>query len=232
VLVPPFDSEDCLRRYLALAETRPAYFQNPPGDIYRILFDHPQVVRARAEAKRLRTAQGLTVSDLRVGVLAEDPYVTVLREAVEFPDGGYGLYNRLMLAKGVVVLPVLDDRLVLIKRFRHGTRAWHWEAPRGTVTSELEIEEDARRELQEEIGAQATALVDLGEYHPSAGIVSESMRLFFARIEGIGELDKHEAIVEMDILDRDRAEAMILSGEVTDGPTLAAYLQARLRGWV
>ena len=230
--MPPFDTEDCLRRYLMLAQIQPTLFINPPGDIYRILFDCGLMERAQEEAKRSRMADGLSVSDLRVGLLAEDPYVTVLRDAVVFPDGNYGLYNRLILARGVVVLPVLDNRLVLIRRFRHGTRTWHWEAPRGTVSAEHRIEEDARRELLEEIGAQATDLVDLGEFHPSAGIIAESMKMYLARITNTGDLDKHEAISGIGVLDQAEAEAMISSGEVTDGPTLAAYLRAKLRGYL
>ncbi|MGB7543142.1 MAG: NUDIX hydrolase [Burkholderiales bacterium] len=227
-----YDADDCLQRYFALARARPGLFANPPGDIYEILLDPSRIRHAQAEAMRSREAERLPVADLRVGVLAEDPYVTVLREAVRFPEGSYGLYNRLILARGVVVLPVLDGKLVLIRRFRHGTRSWHLEAPRGTVSSDERIEEDARRELMEEIGAQTLELLDLGEFHPSAGVIAECMKLFLARIDGVGALEKHEAISGVEILDRAEAEALIARGDVTDGPTLAAYLRAKLRGYV
>jgi ADP-ribose pyrophosphatase len=67
-----------------------------------------------------------------VGVLASDPYATVLREAVRFPDGSLGLYNRLLVPGGVVVLPVSRGSIVLIHRFRHGARRFAYEAPAGS----------------------------------------------------------------------------------------------------
>lgn len=227
-----FDADDCLERYLMLASLRPGLCANPPGDVYEILLDRARIRHAQAEAARARQTEKLSISDLRVGILAEDPYVTVLREAVRFPDGGYGLYNRLLLATGVVTLPMLNRKLVLIRRFRHGTRSWHLEAPRGTVSTADCIEDDARRELMEEIGAQTIDLVDLGEFHPSAGVIAESMKLFLVRIAGIGDLERHEAISGIEIVSPTEAEAMIVRGDVTDGPTLVAYLRAKLRGYL
>jgi ADP-ribose pyrophosphatase len=95
--------------------------------------------------------------------LADDPYAMMLREAVRFPDGAFGLYNRILVPGGVVVLPVLHGRVVLIHRFRHGTRRFEYEAPRGIAGEAERIEEGARRELLEEIGAAAEELLDLGE---------------------------------------------------------------------
>lgn len=227
-----FDAENCLERYLALTRSQPELFVNPPGDIYEILLDRSRIRFAQQAAFRSRQATNLSVSDLRVGVLAADPFVTVLREAVAFPDGTCGLYNRLMLLKGVVVLPMLGQKLVLFRRFRHGTRSWHLEAPRGTGSGAGRMEEDARRELMEEIGAQTDELLDLGEYHPSSGVIAETMKLYLARISGIGALEKHEAITSVELLTASEAEAMVSGGEVTDGPTLVAYLRARLRGYL
>ena len=130
----------------------------------------------------------------------------------------------------VAVLPVLDGRLVLIRRFRHGTRSWLLEAPRGIVEAPATPADDARRELKEEIGASVTALHDLGEFHPSAGVIAESMKLYLAHIDRIGELETHEAITGVEVLTAAQADELIARGEVTDGPTLAAYLRARLRG--
>jgi ADP-ribose pyrophosphatase len=225
-----FDANDCLRRYLERVQAEPPLFGNPDGQIYEILLDAAAIRKAQQSAGESRRAAGQPTADLRVGLLAQDPYVTVLREAVRFPDGTFGLYNRLLLARGVVVLPVLDGKLVLIRRFRHGTRSWLLEAPRGTADPKCSTDEDARRELQEEIGASVTALHDLGEFHPSAGVIAESMKLYLAHIDRIGELEVHEAISGVELLTAGQADELFARGDVTDGPTLAAYLRARLRG--
>jgi ADP-ribose pyrophosphatase len=227
--MPSFDAADCLRRYHDLVSARAELFVNPPGLTYQIL-TAGEMSEAQQAAECSRESHGLDVEDTRVGVLASDPYATVLREAVRFPDGSLGLYNRLLVPGGVVVLPVLRGSIVLIHRFRHGTRRFAYEAPRGIAGEAESLETDARRELLEEIGAVAEELVDLGEVATTSGIVGEVMRLFLARIDRVGAPDRHEAIAGIVCRTIAETEDMIVGGAITDGPTLAAYLRAKLAG--
>ena len=225
-----YDAAGSLARYFALTRERPDQFVNPPGDIYEILLDPSRIAHAQAEAARARVRDGLSSSDTRVGVLAEDPYLLVVRDAVKFADGSYGLYNRLIVPSGAAMLPILDGRIVLLHRFRHGTRAWHLEAPRGSFSGVGTHEDEARRELAEEIGAGAAELVDLGTLHSTTGCLDEAHHLYMARIDHIGTPDRHEAIVEFCVFTVAETEQKIADGTITDGPTLALFLRARLRG--
>jgi ADP-ribose diphosphatase len=225
-----FDPADCLRRYLDLARERPDRFTNPSGDIYEILLDTSRIEHAQREAERYRRAGAIDVADTRVGILAEDPYVVMMRDAVRFADGTYGLYNRLMVPGGAAVLPMIGNTIVLLRRFRHGTRAWHLEAPRGSFSGVGTQAEEARRELLEEIGAEADELIDLGTLHSTTGCLDEEHRLFLARISRVGAPDRHEAIASLEHLTVPVMESHIADGTITDGPTLAAFLRARLRG--
>ena len=230
--MPSFDAADCLRRYRDLVSGQAELFVNPPGLVYEILMAPGEIGAAREAVRRDRASQGLDTGDIRVGVLASDPYATVLREAVRFPDRSLGLYNRLLVPGGVVVLPVLRGSIVLIHRFRHGTRRFAYESPRGIAGEAESIEADARRELIEEIGAVAGELTDLGELATASGIVGEVMRLFFARIGSIGAPDRHEAIGSIVCCTIEETERMILNGAISDAPTLATYLRAKLAGLV
>src|SRR5260221_413552 len=87
-----YDAEHCLARYFEVVRGLPERFVNPPGDIYEILLDPARIEHARSQALRDRQRGGLPTSDTRVGVLAEDPYLFVMRDAVRFADGSYGLY--------------------------------------------------------------------------------------------------------------------------------------------
>ena len=225
-----YDAEHCLARYFEVVRDLPERFVNPPGDIYEILLDRARIEHARSEALRNRQRGGLPASDTRVGVLAEDPYLFVMRDAVRFADGSYGLYNRLMVPSGAAIFPVMDGRIVLLNRFRHGTRSWHLEAPRGSLSGEGTHEDEARRELFEEIGARATEMIELGDMHSTTGCLDEVHHLYMARVRGIGAPDKHEAIVEFCSLTVEETERRIAAGDITDGPTLALFLRARLRG--
>jgi len=227
-----FDSADCLQRYLALVHERPDRFTNPDGDIYEILLDPPRIDRARHDAERHRRDERLPAEDTRVGVLAVDPYLIVMRDAVRFADGTYGLYNRLMVPSGAALLPLLGDTIALLHRFRHGTRRWHIEAPRGSFSGVGTRRDEAERELIEEIGARPTELIDLGELHSTTGCLDEEHQLYLARIESLGAADRHEAIESIKLLPIPVVERMIADGEITDGPTLALFLRARLRGYL
>jgi len=226
------NSIGCLERYMDLVKAHPGLFANPDGDIYEILFDSERICRAQQEAQRLRAANDMLSDDVRVGVLARDPYLTVLRDAVRFPDGSYGLYNRLLVPIGVAMLPVVDDKIVLMHRFRHGTRSWHLEIPRGCADGNADFETDARRELGEEIGAIGIELTGLGVLHSSTGCIDETHHLYLARVTSIGKPEIHEAIRELRLVPIAEAESLISSGELTDGPTLACFLRARLRGYL
>jgi ADP-ribose diphosphatase len=227
-----FDPAACLERYRALVGARPDQFTNPPGDIYEILLEDEQIERARRDAFARRQAEGMRTDDTRVGVLAVDPYLLVLRDAVRFADGSYGLYNRLLVPSGAAILPVLGNSIALLYRFRHGTRRWHLEAPRGSFSGVGTVSEEAQRELAEEIGSIPTEIVHLGFLHSTTGCLDEEHQLFFARIESIGKADKHEAIESIKLLATKTVERLIGEGEITDGPTLALFLRAKLRGYI
>ena len=48
----------------------------------------------------------------------------------------------------------------------------------------------------------------------------------------MGTPDKHEAIETIKVLSVPAVERLIAEGEITDGPTLALFLRARLRGYL
>jgi ADP-ribose pyrophosphatase len=227
-----FDGDDCLARYFERVRAVPNMLHNPPGKIYEILSEPREIRRAAAIVRDARRVGGDPAIDTRVGVLAEDPYVTVIRDAVRFPDGDYGLYYRLVLGDGVVMLPVLGSSVVLVNAFRHGTRTWHLEAPRGMFDAGEPVSELIRRELDEEIGAAPIEMISLGALHPSPGVVDECLHLFLVRIDRIGEVDRHEAISEIKLLSVEAFESLAAAGTITDGPTLGTYLRAKLRGLI
>lgn len=92
--------------------------------------------------------------------------------------------------------------------------------------------EQARRELREEIGAETAEIIELGFLNPSPGIIEENLHLMLARINCVGAVDAHEAISEAKVLTVAEFEQLVVAGEITDGPTLAVYLRAKLAGLV
>src|SRR5215208_1244484 len=150
---------DPLKKYFSLLQERPDLFRNTgePGEI-KIITD-PQ--RIQAEQKRIQAelrAQGKPECWIDIGVLSEDEWFWTIRDLVEFPDGHVWGYIRDINRKSqegggfnVVLMCVQDDRVLLIRKFRHEKRDWSWEFLRGIGELGLSAEKNARTELLEEI---------------------------------------------------------------------------------
>jgi ADP-ribose pyrophosphatase len=220
-------------RYRELRDRLPELFVNPPGAAVEILDDPAEVAAAeRAKVEALR-ARGLPEEWGRSGVAYQDEWLTLLRDPVRFPGGALGTYIRAISmggTYGVVLLPVLDGAVVLIEHFRHATRRWHLEAPRGFGEPGVPAEEQATRELREEIGAEVVRLVDLGVLHPDTGTSTDEVRLFLAEVAAVGEPDAREGIRALRRCPPAEVGALIRDGVLTDSFTIAAWTRAHLRG--
>src|SRR6185312_2069263 len=142
--------------YLAFAARHPDLFENPDGAIFTILLDEHEIDEVEEGARGRLHAKGMPEEWAQVGIAYEDQYLFILRDAVRFPDGSTNTYIRVVDpeggAHGVIVLAMHQGNVLLLNHFRHATRRWHLEIPRGFGEPGLSGEENARRELEEEIG--------------------------------------------------------------------------------
>lgn len=221
----------CLRRYEALQVERPDLFVNPPGCPTQILFDRADIQKAKEAARAKRSAQGIPTHDLRVGLLGDDAYIGhVVRDAVQFSDGSYGLYNRIVASGGITVLPILGDSIVLIRIFRHAPRRWFLEAPQGFLPMGVDPAEVAREELMEEISASVTELIAMGTIYTTTAMASEYLHMFAARISSTGAPQTSEGIESIRTISVSDIDGFLQGGTICDGPTTALIAHARLRG--
>jgi ADP-ribose pyrophosphatase len=220
-------------RYRRLRQTNPELFANPADGAVEILLDPADVAAAEAAAAAALTAAGMPESWARTGVISEDQYGVAIRDAVRMPGGRLGTYIRRINsgnAPGVVVLPRLGEEVLLVRHFRHATRRWHLELPRGFGTPGRSPAEDARRELREEIGATAGPLIDLGMVYPDTGVSATPVQLYYTELTSYGEPGTDEGIAGITPVRPERLAELIGSGEITDGFTITAYARAVLRG--
>jgi ADP-ribose pyrophosphatase len=204
-----------LTEYSELRIAHPEFFGNLPDPAFEIVFDPALQKKVGA------------------GVIYKDPYVIFLKDAVRFRDGYVGSYIRLMPASGrggAAVLPVVDGKVVLILHERHATRQRHWEIPRGFSELGEMPEQTARREAVEEIDPAEPEIIDIGGVHADTGATSGYTRLYLARVKGVGKLESNEGIDAFKQVTGDELNSLLLAGEITDSFTLAAILQARVRG--
>lgn len=220
-----------LERYRKLVAERPELFTQPDDGVPRLLLDPEQQAAAEAAG-----AQGLAAFDLdpswaEVGVVFEDQYVMVLRDAVDWGSGLLGTYIRLLPKTGsnragVVVLALVDGAVVLVEHFRHATRQWMVELPRGFGEPGADAFADARRELEEEVEATIDHVEVLGLAHVDGGLLGSHVSVVVAHCRSVGEPARGEGIRAVRVVPVAEVWDLVRDGTITDGMTLLALALA------
>jgi ADP-ribose pyrophosphatase len=220
-------------RYTTLLRARPALAENPKGGIV-LVSDRTEVAQIEAVMADRFARSGMPRGWASAGIMYEDPYIILLREAVVFPDGEPGLYHRVIARHeeptGVAILPRLGGQVVLIRHFRHPGRRWHIEVPRGAVGEGEDPATIAALEISEEIGGTISSLVPLGRLHGASAFMRHSVVLAYAELGAIGTPAIGEGIAEILLVSPVELERMILDGTITDAYTVGATFHAKSRG--
>jgi ADP-ribose pyrophosphatase len=201
---------------------------------FTILLREDEIREVEAYMSQRLQAKGLPTEWSRVGIVFQDRYGMILRDAVRFPGGALGTYIRFLgnvdSGPSAIILPRYKGDVLLIRRFHHATRTWHLEIPIGLGVKDLTSEENARRELTEELGATVSHLVPIGKLEEGPGLTGSPAELFYAEIESYGEVNKQEGIAEVLQVKVPEFERMMRDGEITDSFTIIAHLRANLHG--
>jgi ADP-ribose pyrophosphatase len=220
-------------RYHALLSARPALAQNLPGGI-ALVTDPAAIVRIENEMAERFSARGVPRAWAHAGIFYEDPYLMVLRDAVIFADGKPGLFHRAIAhhdgPTGVAILGRYRGDFILVRHFRHPTRSWHLEIPRGAIDSDQTAPQMAHVEISEEIGGTIGSLLHLGLLHGASAFMRHSVVLVYAELESIGTPALGEGVAEIIRVAPSDLERMIRDSTITDSFTVAAVYHARLRG--
>lgn len=145
-------------------------------------------------------------SRIDIGVIAESKWGWIwINEMCKFPNGHEAVFGRILLKKslqeyaGVAVMPVTsDDKIVLICNFRHPTRSWEIELPRGFIDKGETIFEAAVREVMEEAGMVVESTILLGEIPPDSGITGTIVPIIMAKVnEKKDNAPEREEAIEM-----------------------------------
>jgi len=227
-----------MKRYFKLLKEIPRLL-GANGDPLKIVQDE-NVIQRWQDAQRSKLSNKLyNLEWADIGVILDDPYVLVLRDLVEFPSGSCGgyirLFNRAYLEKGaagVVMLPEQDGKLLIMKIFRHATRNWHWEIPRGFGEPGINAQEQAREELKDEVGGEVAEIINLGLYFSNTGLEGNPIHLFLVKMISVGMPNWKVGIDKLLWVSVSEFEQMIASGEITDGFTIAAYARAKLKSLI
>jgi len=144
--------------------------------------------------------------------------------------GGKPFMREIAVVTDAVAIVALDeqDRVLLIKQYRHALRAPVWEIPAGRRDVEGETpEQTAARELSEEADVGAEHLELLTVFLNSVGWTSEKTYVFCARgLTNVAQFERlnEEADIEKAWIPLPEARAMIQNGTITDAKTIIGIL--------
>jgi ADP-ribose pyrophosphatase len=168
-------------------------------------------------------------------VLANGKIVRLRQDTVQLPDGEQ-MGREVVEHPGAVAVLALDeqDRVLMIRQYRHPVAATLWEIPAGLrdVAGEPLVD-TARRELLEEAGYRASWWRVLADYVSSPGISTERIRVFLAReltlvpaAEREYVRQHEEAYLTVDWVPLAEAVRGVLAGELHNGVAIVGILSA------
>jgi 8-oxo-dGDP phosphatase len=167
--------------------------------------------------------------------LSEGSLVRLRRDLVRMPDGDVAGRDVLEHPGAVAVVALdADERVLMIRQYRHPVGQLLWEVPAGLrdVAGEP-LRVTAERELLEEAGYRAGRWAVLTDTFTSPGISTERLRIFLARdLTEVPEAERsyvpqhEEAHLLLTWLPLDQAVARIQAGDLHNGVTALGILSA------
>lgn len=166
----------------------------------------------------------------------------VVAETVELGAAGR-VTREFVRHPGAVAVLALDEqeRILLLRQYRHPVRSYLWELPAGLLDVEgEELRDAAARELAEEADLSATRWDVLVDYYTSPGGSDEPIRVFLARdLSEVPHADRftregEEIDMERRWVPLDDAVEAVLAGDLHNPSTAVGILAAkaaRTRDW-
>ena len=158
-------------------------------------------------------------------IIKQNPYWTYMCDNYVMPNGEIGEYHYVKSVGSVFIIPrAADGKFLMTKQFRYLNEMNSIEFPGGGIVPNLSIEQNAQKELSEEVGVCAEQLTLLGKFNPCNGVTNEICYVFLAEelIPINVEKDPSEQIevVQMTLQQINNA---IKTNLIWDGMTLAAW---------
>ena len=209
--------KDNISKYFDLVQQRPEWFVQELA--LELVLDEQKM---REFAKKTHCKMGL--------VHNQEPFFYVVADLCRSVSGKLYSYARVLQCgkgtNGVVTLLRYKDSLGLMRVFRHGSRRWSLEAPRGYAELGLTLEENMKRELAEELGLETShyQLFYLGNIRADAGLSSGQAAVFCTEILNRSAIvpTSNEGISGLNWYTPQEIQLAIKRGELNDSFTLSA----------
>ena len=166
---------------------------------------------------------------LSSSIVYKSPHVQVYSDDVQLPDGAVIQYTRFDDCPFAIVVPRIDDKLVMIYNYRYPLNEWCLEFPSGHIKPEEKPQEAACRELEEETGYSAKKLQLVGEFCPSVRS-SQKAYAFAAEVFWKGTLNRDRSELQrVVVLPIEKVDEIFANGEISHAASIIALFMSRHR---
>lgn len=199
--------------YLDFADTHPQFFKND-GPL-KIIFNSKKVLDYE------KNHPGVVI-----GMVYRSSWHVVLVDLV-YNGSDYFAYERVVpVSQGaVVIVPIYNDKFVLLRQFRHAIRRSGFAFPRGFGDSSMVPMENAYREVCEELGITKDnihGMTFLGKVHPDSGFLADTVNVYCCQINKYSIRKGYEGIQNVSLFSFYDLASAVYRGEIQDGFTLAS----------
>ncbi len=145
---------------------------------------------------------------------------------LEFSNGKTACYERITGKSnggGVLIIPVLDEKFILVREYCGGVDRYEWMFPKGKIENDEPPIDAANRELQEEIGYGAKSLRYLKAMTLAPGYLGHSTHLVLATDLYASQLEGDEPEpLDVEHFSFSEIEQLVWREDITEGRTIAA----------
>lgn len=157
-------------------------------------------------------------------IIAKNRWTTIVQEEFKTETGKEGNYLIVERKPALMIIPIIKENdtffTYLVKQHRYPIAKEVWQFPMGTLDENAELEDHAKKELQEETGLLTDSMTFMGSYFIDPGLSRQECRVYIAQniIEG-GEQNPEETEEGM-IAQRfslEELEKLIADNQLIDG---------------
>ncbi len=161
-------------------------------------------------------------------LIYEGRVITLGIESLTLPNG-VAVELEVVRHPGGAAVVALDenDRVCMLRQYRHAAGGWLWELPAGKLEAEETPADSALRELAEEAGLHAGSWTELGRILVTPGFCDETIDLFLARKLAVtGTQQQPDELIEIHWMPFSKALEQVCNGTINDAKTMLGLMLA------
>lgn len=172
----------------------------------------------------------LTEQTVSSQTVFEGKIITVKVDKALLPNGAQAGREVVEHPGGVCILALREDGTVpLVRQFRYPLGDVMLELPAGKLEHGEEPRPAAIRELGEEVGLEPGELTDLGFIYVSPGFCTEKLHMYLARnVKTVPVHPDEDEFLDIVNLPFEKLVELVMSGQLTDGKTVATVLKTKV----